>query len=546
MKILLVRPPIYSKTLEYPSGPRFGLPVGLLYLAAYLERHRIDVAIYDALVDFDWKDIRGDRDGKYHIGASWPAIVARILDQEPDVVGITNPFSDMADYTIKVAKEVKAARPGVVTVVGGPHATTCPEAFLTEDRAVDYVVRGEGEITLHRLVQALGAGEPTTDLPGISFRADGRIQSNPAAAFIENLDDLPLPAYHMVPMERYFTLARDGYPSRFMFEYPGSEREVSIITSRGCPFSCVFCGNHLHMGRRWRYHGVPYVLKHMDLLISRYGVRHFHLEDDNIGLGVERFRDLLDGIKAKGWEITWDTSNGIRLDGLTPDLLRAIKESRCTYLEFGIDSGKQETLDRIIKKGVKLVDAERIVETCKQLGIDVHALYVVGFPGEDRRGIDETFDFALRLLWRYDAVPHLCMARPLPGTELYKICEEGGYLTEPVLPDMGSTLRGEVYPRVMIQTEAFTTKDLEKWVGAFNRRVVAVVVLKTLLWLCRHPVAIPAIVRKFWHDNRRGLREALKRSFYGGLFFKNNYLDSDLRRLFTGLSRDGNTRKGDA
>jgi hypothetical protein len=124
------------------------------------------------------------------------------------------------------------------------------------------------------------------------------------------------------------------------------------------------------------------------------------------------------------------------------------------------------------------------------------------------------------------------MARPLPGTELHEICEQGGYLSEPVLPDMGSTLRGEVYPRIMIRTHEFTPEDLEKWVGTFNRQVVVITLVKTVLWLCRHPEVIPSIVRKFWHDRRRGLREAVKRIFYGGLFFKSNYLDKDLRARF--------------
>jgi anaerobic magnesium-protoporphyrin IX monomethyl ester cyclase len=266
MRTLLVRPPIYSKTLEYPSGPRFGLPLSLLYLAAYLEKQHRQVAIYDALVDFEWKDVARDQEGNYHIGAAWPKLLEKILAHEPDIVGITNPFSDMADYTIRVAAEIKAARPGVMTVVGGPHATSCPQSFLSRDDSVDYVVRGEGELTLARLVEARSRGQDGHDIPGMTFEDADGIHSNPAAPFIENLDDLPLPAYHLAPMERYFDLVRDGYPSRFMFEYPGSEREVSIITSRGCPFHCVFCGNHIHMGRRWRHHSVSYVIRHMELL----------------------------------------------------------------------------------------------------------------------------------------------------------------------------------------------------------------------------------------------------------------------------------------
>lgn len=535
MKVLLVRPPMYSRTLEYPSGPRFGLPVSLVYLAAYLENVGVDVEIYDALIDFEWKDVKVDSRGWYHLGASWGGLVERVLDRRPDVVGITNPFSDMAEYTFRVADEIKAAKPDIVTVIGGPHATSCPEDFLSENSSVDYVVRGEGEKTLADLVDALSNHSDPRGIPGISYVDQGQVCSNPRGPFIKRLDDLPLPAYHLVPMEKYFDYVKKGYPSRFTFEYPGSEREVSIITSRGCPFHCVFCGNHLHMGRVWRYNSVRYVLQHMDLLIRKYGVRHFHIEDDNVGLDAGRFRDLLDGIISKGWDITWDTPNGVRAHGLDREMLSKIRASGCTYLEFGIESGRQETLDKIIKKGIRLDELERVLSICKDFKIDVHALYVVGFPGETHAGIDETFRFAKRVLRRYGAIPHLCMARPLPGTELHEICEKNGYLTRPFLPDMGSRLRGEVFPRVMIRTEHFGPKDLESWIGHFNRQVIAIVLLKTLVWLFHYPRVIPAVFRKFLYDRRRGLKEAVKRAFYGGLFFKFNYLNEGLRKKYSGL-----------
>jgi anaerobic magnesium-protoporphyrin IX monomethyl ester cyclase len=536
MRVLLVRPPAYSKTLEYPSGPRFGLPIGLLYLAAYLESAGVDVRIYDALIDFDWEDVKRNGNGQYHLGASWPRLVSKVLEVNPDIVGITNPVSDMAEYATRTAREIKARCPNVFTVIGGPHATSCPGDFLPDDGAVDYVVRGEGEETFARLIEALsGSGDPT-GIPGITFMDGGQIRSNPPAPFIRDLDGLPLPAYHLVPMERYFDLVRDGYPTRFMFEYPGSDREVSIITSRGCPFHCVFCGNHLHMGRVWRHNSVEYVLRHMELLISKYGVRHFHLEDDNVGLDSRRLHDLVTGIIAKRWNITWDTANGIRLHGLSRELLEGIKASGCTYLEFGIESGSQETIDDIIGKGIKLDEAERVLRTCKDLRINVHALYVVGFPGETRAAINATFRFARRALMRYDAIPHVCMARPLPGTELYEICEEKGYLTEPMLPDMGSMLRTEVFPRVMIRTEHFDPETLGIWMARFNREIIALCAVKTLGWLLLHPRVIPAVTRKFLHDSRRGIVEAAKRAFYGGLFFKFSYLDGRLRKLYDNIS----------
>jgi anaerobic magnesium-protoporphyrin IX monomethyl ester cyclase len=196
MKVLLLRPPAYSKTLEYPSGPRFGLPVGLLYLAGYLEKAGVDVRIYDALIDFDWRDLKADGGAHYHLGASWPTLVSKTLEHSPDLVGITNPVSDMAEYAIRAAREIKAARTNTVTVIGGPHATSCPDDFLSGDGAVDYVVRGEGEETLARLVGTLSDGGDPKRIPGVTYMDRGRAHSNPPAPFIRELDDLPMPAYH--------------------------------------------------------------------------------------------------------------------------------------------------------------------------------------------------------------------------------------------------------------------------------------------------------------------------------------------------------------
>ncbi|MFH1219155.1 MAG: radical SAM protein [Candidatus Eisenbacteria bacterium] len=547
-RVLLIRPPIHVRSLRYPAGPRFGVPISLLYLAAVLERDGTEVAIYDALVDFTWAGIEKNDAGNLHIGASWAALVTKVRDYGPQIVGITNPFSDFADYAIKAAQEIKKACPEVVTVLGGPHATVVPEAFLADGTGIDYVVRGEGEITLLNLVHALAGEGPVESIPGISYRARGggakgggaqdpaAIVNNPAAPFITDLDDLPLPAYHLVPMEKYFELVRLGFPSRFTFEYPGCEREVSIITSRGCPFKCVYCGNHLHMGRRWRYNSVPHVLKHIELLTTRYGVNHIHIEDDNIGLDPARFESILDGIAERNWRITWDTSNGIRFEGLTPHLLKKMKDAGCAYVLLGIDSGNQGVLDRIIGKRLDLGNVVETVRTCKRLNLDAHGLYVVGFPGETRKEIEDTFNFAKMILKGFDVVPHLCLARPLPGTDLNDICEEQGYLTEPVLPEIGSEYRTEIYPRVMIKTEWFTPQDLERWVARFNRQVITIIIAKSLWWLVTRPQVVPSVTRKFVHDLHRGFADSVKRMFFGGLLFKFNYLSPNLRKKFTGRS----------
>lgn len=529
MRILLIRPPIYSTRLDYPLGPRFGIPVSLLYLASVLEKEGMDVTIYDALIDFDLQSIIKNKEGNYHIGASWDAFTKKVLEYNPDIAGVTNPFSDFAKYALRAVSEIKKGNENIITVIGGPHASSAPKSFLTEDSCVDYVVRGEGERTFVNLIRTLQSKSPLDQVSGLTYRVEGKVVSTSPTPFIDNLDDLPLPAYHLIEMERYFEFVKAGFPSRSTFKYRGSEREVSIITSRGCPFQCIFCGNHLHMGRRWRYHSVEYILQHMELLLTEYKVKHFHIEDDNLSLNKERFEQLLEGINRRKWDVTWDTPNGIRADKLTKEILKRAKEAGCTYLIIGIESGNQKVLDEVINKGLNLKEITETVSACKGIGLDVHAFYMIGFPGEGKKEIHETLNFALYLLKKYDVIPHLSLTRPLPGTELYKLCEEKGYLTEPIIPEESLEYKSEMFKREMIQTNTFNPADLENWSSKFYKKVILILVLKTVIWLLYHPQVLITVLKDLEQNRDKGIIKNIKDVFFNRLFFKNNFLNEKLK-----------------
>jgi len=524
MKICLIRPPSFCGSLAYPSGPRFGLPLSLLYLGASMEEAGHAVVLYDALTDMDVNisGLRPDAAGSYHIGAPYESIGRTIRGIAPDVVGITNPFSDFFSCTIQTAAAVKAALPSAPVIAGGPHATSDPASFLYAGSPVDYVMRAECELAVLELLKALETGNQPTSVPNLAYLRDEEVIMNALGPFIADLDSLPLPAYHLADVEKTFLFVKAGFPSRFSFEYPMSHREASIVTSRGCPYNCVFCGNHLHMGRKWRYHSVDYIMKHMELLVTKYDVRHFHIEDDNLGMDPARFGEFLDALTAKNWGVTWDTPNGIRADRMSGELIAKAKESGCTYLIFGVESGNQRILDSVINKNLDLDAVTQTAKAARRNRLDVHAFYVVGFPGETKKEIFDTFRYALKLLARYDVIPHLCLARPLPGTRLYKLCEENGYLTAPVLPQIGKGLRGEMFSRQMIRTESFNPELLEKWVNGFNRKTILLAAAKSFLFLLWRPTAAFKVLKRFM-TLKGGLRRRLLKLFFGGLFFKFNY-----------------------
>lgn len=287
MKVLLVNPPqtLPAKTvgvLEARTHP----PLSLLYLAAVLEERGIEVKIVDSLVlgeELLYRD--GDN---LHFGAPWQILQQKISELKPELVGITNPFTSQLKNAIVVADLVKEISPHIPVIAGGPHAAVSPGDFLSETN-VDVVVMGEGELILPEVVNYFGGdGKDLRDIKGIAFRNGGQgdIVVNPRADPVEELDDLPFPAYHLLNLEDYFLVHEKGFKGR---SYASVSQTMPVITSRGCPFNCCFCSVHLHMGRKWRAHSAHYVLEHLKLLKDRYGVRHIDFEDDALNLNEKGF-----------------------------------------------------------------------------------------------------------------------------------------------------------------------------------------------------------------------------------------------------------------
>jgi len=217
--------------------------------------------------------------------------------ENPNIIGITNQYSAQLDNALSLARLAKEVNNDIVVVAGGPHASIIPQSFFTRKSGVDIVIKGEGEQSMLELVLRLKSKTEIKDIPGVMDRQDPDSAKNPN--LILDLDQLPLPAYHLVDMEKYFDLAQRNLDGRPVFWYPGVERSASVITSRGCPYGCVFCSVYLHMGRKFRKHSAEYVIRHIDFLIQNYGIRHIHFEDDNLILDKKRFNTILEAISEK-------------------------------------------------------------------------------------------------------------------------------------------------------------------------------------------------------------------------------------------------------
>lgn len=408
MKVLLVLPP---STL-YPGDVHFAaFPLGIGYLAAILERDGHEVNVLDSVIED--QTVKRNRNGTFHVGLSWGTIERTIREISPDMLGISCSYSVDFKNARKIAEIAKKIS-RIPVVIGGAHSSALPHETL-KDANIDYVAIGEGEDTLSLLLKRIEDGKKPSGIDGLGYKQNGEAIVQPKKRYIERLDELPLPARHLFPMNKYihnrrvhgFQLKRTPY--------------TTMITSRGCPNRCVFCTIHTIWGRKWRFRDPMKVVDEIEHLVKEYGIEEIHFEDDNISLSKARMARICDEIINRKLDISWATPNGISVNTLDRDLILKMKRSGCYRLFLAIESGNQFVLDHVVKKGLSLEKVKRVNRILKEVDIEVNGCFVIGLPGETRKDIQDTIDFARSL--NLDSVT-FSIATPYPGSELYHSYKE--------------------------------------------------------------------------------------------------------------------------
>ena len=487
MRVLLINPPqAFYPGSDLPAG---NLPLGLLYIAAVLEKAGHNVSLLDAFMNSPTVWASGE---KNIIGMSPRQIRDEIKKQNPDVVGISNPFTSQVENATKICDIAKGVNPKIPTVVGGPHVSAVPSQFLQEVANADIVVIGEGEYAMLDTVNHLQNRKKLNSVLGIAFRDGKNILQTPPRPFLKNLDELPYPAYRLVNMEQYLEPKKIEYRS---FQ----DRAISMVTSRGCPFNCCFCSVHLHMGQPFRAHSPHYVINHIEHVVKKFRVKTIFFEDDNLTLDTKRFETICDKIIQRGINVKWETPNGVRADCLNPTLLKKMKKSGCQSLFFGIESGDQDILYNVIGKSLDLLKVIDVAKTCKEIGLKTGAFYIIGFPGEKKEEMLKTIEFALRLRVDFDVGMHLFVATPSIGTRLYQECKQKGYIKENLTPRSFAEAR-QAQGLPLIETADFTASEVKEIASSAIKRYKHLSLLshiknpgKTL----RVAVSQPSIVIKF-------------------------------------------------
>ncbi len=460
-KVLLINPP--QRYVAKALGFNVYFPLSLLYISAMV-KDLCAIRILDCLVtDFEITE----SGGFCLYGTSFDNIKNAIADFSPDVVGITIPFTTQSKNAKQISRICRQIDPDIKVVFGGPHASVKYEQLLAEDLC-DYCVIGEGELTFKEFMEKLTSRSNLFDIEGLAYKKNGKIEYMSRKP-LDDLDELPFPAYDLINADDYLN---SPYLYKSRSSIPG--KSISMITSRGCPFNCVFCSIMLHMGKKYRYHSSDYVIRHLRYCIEELGISSFHFEDDNVSFKGHRFEALLDKIIKNKLDIRWDTPNGIRADTLNYRILEKIKKTGCVGLQIAIESGNQRVLDEVIKKDTSLEDVLKIVEQCAELKIKLCAFYVIGFPGETLAEIKDTVALALRLFKTYNVVPIMLFATPLYGTELYQTCVEMGIIDE-TLSDEDFATATMYYGEPLIFTKEFSKQDLKRLTREFESKINSLV-----------------------------------------------------------------------
>jgi magnesium-protoporphyrin IX monomethyl ester (oxidative) cyclase len=257
-------------------------------------------------------------------------------------------------------------------------------------------------------------------LKGAWSKVDGKIRKNSKREFIDDLDSLPFPAWHLLPIEKYIQVGQaHGSQKR--------KRYASMITSRGCPGRCVFCSIHSVWGYKWRARTPENVVSEIEKLVAEYNMREIHFEDDNLTLSKQRMAKICDLIVERGLDISWATPNGVAVQTLDLDILEKMKKSGCYHLSFGIESGDPYVLKKIIHKPLSLDKVKSVINWSKKLGIWTHGFFVIGFPGESPQSVQRTIDFSKET--DIDSA-NFFIATPYPGTPLHFLASSKGSLND--------------------------------------------------------------------------------------------------------------------
>jgi magnesium-protoporphyrin IX monomethyl ester (oxidative) cyclase len=422
-----------------------------MYVAALLEKQH-KVRIIDAPAE-GWRKLELIDERKYRFGLSNKEIETEIKQFSPEIVVITAPFLGWWKSVFDVASAAKNVEEKIVTVLIGMDPSARPVDCLNEPY-IDFVVIGEPEQTVLELVNVLENGKSEKELnkvKGIAYIKNKEATITSPRPLIENLDTLPFPARHLLPMDNYFAAVKEN-PLRGEISKPW----VAMITSRGCPQNCIFCSTRIVQGRSWRPRSPQNVIEEIEQLIKTYHIKQIDFEDGNLTYDMKRMENICDIMIERKLNLEWYTPNGVRADRLDETLLAKMARAGCKKIRIAPESGVQRVVDQVLKKNLDLNKVETTVVSARKVGIGVGCFFILGAIGETKQDMKATIAYARKLKRLGADRFYFSYATPLYGTELYEQAKKGGFLRGSFSED--SLAAAEP----LIETNDFTAKELQE------------------------------------------------------------------------------------
>jgi radical SAM superfamily enzyme YgiQ (UPF0313 family) len=398
-RIILINPPSSGSTYEWIERLGSKLPfIGLCSLAAYIREQGFETQLLDA----------------YNLGLTPKAALGQVLKFSPTHVGITAMSSNIG-FAADFAALLKRSRPGIVTIIGGTHITSMPEETMERFPDFDIGVLGEGEETLKEILALPANTEQLDRVKGIIYRdKNGGLKKTDTRPFIKDLDQLPYPAWDLLP----------DFPHRYRLTPTNFKRlpAASMVASRGCPYRCSFCDRSV-FGNQCRFFSADYVIGMIEELREKYGIREICFYDDTFTVNRQRLVHFCEYFIKNKKKLSWSCLG--RVDFADQELLRLMKKAGCWLISYGIESASQEILD-LYRKKTTIQQIETAVKATKRAGIRTRGFFIIGGPLETTDTIKELEDLLKRI--SLDDI-HLSFYTPIPGSELYKTVHQYGTFT---------------------------------------------------------------------------------------------------------------------
>jgi len=480
--ILLIYPPYPTESISPP--------LGLAYIASSLRSSGHTVNILDM--------------NPVHTTLDQLENELRLV--KPKVIGISF-MTNQVDRAMKIAEMAKRIDDSIKVIVGGSHPTALPDEML-ENAAIDFVCIGEGEITTTELVRKLLSGDRAfISISSLAYRdTDGKVVKTTPRPFISNLDSIPFPAWDLLPLDKYRVI-NTGLHDKLVF---------ALLSSRGCPYRCIFCSSFMTMGRKFRMRSAENIFAEIEMLYNRFGMRQFDFVDDTITEDKERVERLCYLLIESGLDVTWACNSTVRINDLAT--LCRMKEAGCARIDFGVESGDPEVL-KIIKKGITTTQVIRAHKYAKEAGLKIRSFFMIGLPGQDMKSIKKSISLIEQTEPDF---PSFSITTPYPGTELYELAKKNNwlkifdwsqYLTARIGADYKPVMETDkMNPREILQAERFFSAQLALLI--LKRNYGSKFYLKPKLYInslrsSTEALSLRLIIRKF-RIGLRLLKQALR------------------------------------